>query len=106
MGKDNQPRVRQAAQLARKAGNRGGYDRILIVTEGSKTEPHYLADIRTDYRLHTANVQLCPSQFGTTPLQVVEFAEHLFAKGDPAQDIPPRAFEQIYAVFDRDAHFT
>lgn len=106
MGKDNQPKTRQAAQLARKVGQRAGYDRILIVSEGSKTEPQYLSEIRADYRLHTANVQVCPSLLGTTPLQVVEYAEHLFVGGDVTQDIQPRAFERVYAVFDRDDHAT
>ena len=106
MGKDNQPKARQAADLARKSGKRASYDRILIVSEGSKTEPLYLGEIRAEYRLPTANVQVHPSQFGTTPLQVVEYAEHLFVNGDEAKDIQPRAFEQIYAVFDRDDHDT
>lgn len=106
MGKDNQPKVRQAAQLARKAGQRAGYDRILIVSEGSKTEPHYLGEIRAEYRLHTANVQVQPGLFGTTPVQVVEYAEHLFANGDELRNVQPLAFEQIYAVFDRDDHAT
>lgn len=106
MGKDKQPKVRQAAQLARKAGRRAGYDRILIVSEGSKTEPHYLGEIRVEYRLHTANVQVQPGLFGTTPAQVVEYAEHLFVNGDEARNILPRAFEQVYAVFDRDDHAT
>lgn len=106
MGKDNQPKIRQAAQLARKAGRRASYDRILIVSEGSKTEPLYLGEIRSKYRLHTANVQVQHSQFGTTPLQVVEYAENLFVNGDEAKNIQPRAFEQVYAVFDRDDHAT
>jgi hypothetical protein len=104
MGKDNQPKARQAKQLARKAGKRAGYDRILIVTEGSKTEPFYLGEIRKEYRLQTTNVQVQHSQFGTSPLRVVEYAEHLFANGDEGKNIQPRAFEQVYAVFDRDDH--
>jgi len=106
MGKDNQPKTRQAADLARKSGKRASYDRILIVCEGSKTEPLYLGEIRAEYRLPTTNVQVHPSQFGTTPLQVVEYAEHQFVNGDEARDIQPRAFEQIYVVFDRDDHDT
>lgn len=104
MGKDNQPKVRQVNQLERKSGKRASYERILIVSEGSKTEPFYLGEIRTHYRLHTANVQVQPSQFGTSPLHVVEYAEHLFVNGDEAKNIQPRAFEQVYAVFDRDDH--
>ncbi len=104
MGKDNQPKVRQAAQLARKAGRRETCDRILIVSEGSKTEPLYLNEIRSEYRLSTASVQVQPSQFGTSPLLVVEYAEDLFINGDPGKNIQPRAFERVYAVFDRDEH--
>ena len=106
MGQDNQPKHRQAAQLARKAGQRAGYDRILIVTEGSKTEPLYLGEIRSKYRLQTANVQVQHSQYGTSPIQIVEYAEHLFVNGDEDKYIQPRAFEQVYVVFDRDDHET
>lgn len=106
MGKDNQPKARQSKQLARKSGRRVGYDRILIVSEGSKTEPLYLNEIRAEYRLSTTNVQVQPSQFGTTPLQVVEYAEHLFLNGDDTRYIEPHAFERVFAVFDRDDHAT
>jgi hypothetical protein len=104
MGKDNQPKARQAAQLARKVGKSAGYDRILIVTEGSKTEPLYLGEIRSQYRLKTANVQVQHSLLGTAPLQIVEYAEQLLVNGDEAKNIQPRAFEQVYVVFDRDDH--
>lgn len=104
MGKDNQPKVRQANQLERKVGKRASYDRILIVSEGSKTEPFYLNEIRANYRLSTTNVQVQHSQFGTSPLKVVEYAEHLFVNGDETKNIQPRAFEQVYVVFDRDDH--
>jgi len=106
MGKDKQPKARQAAQLARKVGKSAGYDRILIVCEGSKTEPLYLREIRSKFRLSTANVEVQHSQFGTTPLQVVEFAEHLFLNGDEDREIPKKGFEQVYVVFDRDDHET
>ncbi|WP_297462925.1 RloB domain-containing protein [Ferrovum sp.] len=97
MGKDNQPKARQAAQLARKAGHRASYDRILIVTEGSKTEPLYLGEIRKEFRLQIANVQVQHSQYGTSPLRIMEYAEHLFVNGDEEKNIQPRAFEQDYS---------
>ncbi|MFZ5560732.1 MAG: hypothetical protein ACOY41_04260 [Pseudomonadota bacterium] len=53
MGRDNQPRDRQLARKVRKAASRASYARILIVTEGSKTEPLYLEEIRVAYRLTT-----------------------------------------------------
>ena len=106
MGRDNQPKARQAAKLARKRAQRSPYERILIVSEGSKTEPHYFREIRAHYRLNTANVQVHPSAIGTQPLQVVEFAEELFLRGDEPKRIQARAFEQVYALFDRDEHAT
>jgi len=104
MARDNSPNERQQKQLARKLGRRASYDRILIVTEGSKTEPNYFSEIRAAYRLHTANVEVQPSERGTAPIQVVQYAQALFEQGDRYKNIQPRAFEQVYAVFDRDDH--
>lgn len=106
MGRDNQPKVRQLARSAHKEGRRASYARILIVTEGSKTEPLYLEDIRAAYQLHSANVAVQPSQLGTAPIQVVRHALQLFEGGDLQKGIRPRSFEQVYAVFDRDDHHT
>ena len=72
MARDNSPQERQQKQLARKQGRRASYDRILIVSEGSKTEPNYFREIRAAYRLHTANVEVRPSELGTAPIQVVQ----------------------------------
>jgi hypothetical protein len=104
MARDNSPKERQRKQLERKQGRRASYDRILIVSEGSKTEPNYFREIRTIYRLHTANVKVLPGELGTAPIQVVQYAKKLFENGDHQKQIQPRAFEQVYAVFDRDDH--
>jgi len=104
MARDNSPKERQKKQLERKLGRRASYDRILIVSEGSKTEPNYFSEIRAAYRLHTANVEVRPSELGTAPIQVVQYARDLFENGDRHKYIQPRAFEQVYAVFDRDDH--
>jgi len=40
MARDNAPQERQRKQLERKRAQRASYDRILIVSEGSKTEPN------------------------------------------------------------------
>ncbi len=104
MGRDNSPKERHRKQLERRLNRRASYDRILIVSEGSKTEPNYFGEIRAAYRLHTANVQVRPSQLGTSPVQVVQYAQQLFEHGDGHKRIQPRAFEQVYAVFDRDNH--
>jgi hypothetical protein len=104
MARDNSPKERQRQQLERKRARRASHDRILIVSEGSKTEPNYFREIRQFYRLHTANVEVQPSELGTAPIQVVEYAKQLFESGHRHKNIQPRAFEQVYAVFDRDDH--
>ncbi len=104
MARDNSPKVRQKKQLERKQGRRASYDRILIVSEGSKTEPNYFREIRAAYHLHTANVEVRASELGTAPIQVVQYAQYLFEHGDRHRNIPERAFEKVYAVFDRDDH--
>lgn len=104
MARDNSPMERQRQQLERKRARRASYDRILIVSEGSKTEPNYFGEIRQAYRLHTANVEVRPSELGTAPIQVVQYAKELFESGDRHKNIQPKAFEQVYAVFDRDDH--
>ncbi len=103
MGRDNFPKNRGKKQLERKLNRRASYDRILIVSEGSKTEPNYFKEIKSNCRLPTANVQIYPGK-GTDPIQVVEYAKTLFVSGDPHKKIQSRAFEQVYAVFDRDDH--
>ncbi len=104
MGRENQPKIRQLRRREAKESRRASYARILIVTEGSKTEPMYLEEIRAEHRLHSANVEVQPGQLGTAPLQVVEYARQLFEGGDLYKGIRPRSFEQVYAVFDRDDH--
>lgn len=106
MARDSAPRERQRRQLERKQGRRASYDRILIVSEGRKTEPNYFREIRAAHRLRTAHVEVQPSELGTEPIQVVQYARALFENGDRHKRIEPRAFEQVYAVFDRDDHRT
>ena len=104
MGKDFSPKIRQRADLSRKQARRASYDRLLIVCEGSKTEPNYFKEIRQTYRLHTANVAIHPSKLGTAPIQVVQYAKELFENGNAHMQIKARAFEQVFVVFDRDNH--
>lgn len=107
MGKDNQPKHRQAARdLRRRAAVRQPYERLLIVCEGEKTEPQYLCEIQQAYRLATAHVQVLHSQIGTEPRRVLEYALTVFKEGDHARGIHARAFDRIVVVFDRDEHDT
>lgn len=105
MGKDGQPKHRQAArELQRRAAQRQPAERLLIVCEGAKTEPLYLGEIRQQLRLPSANVQVQPAALGTEPLRIVDYAERLFTHGTRALEIHPRSFDRVVAVFDRDEH--
>lgn len=104
MARDNSPKIRQRAQLERKKTLRASYDRILIVWEGRKTEPLYFKEIKSVYRLQTANVEVHPSAIGTDPIQVVRYAQQLFEAGDPHKRLRAKAFEKVFAIFDRDDH--
>jgi len=104
MGRDNQAKDRQLRRKVAKEARRASYARILIVTEGSKTEPLYLEEIRGAHQLHSANVEVQPGQMGTAPIQVVRYAQQLFEEGNLHKGIRPKSFDQVYAVFDRDDH--
>lgn len=96
VGRDNHPRVRQQRKIHRKKSIRESYDRILIVCEGSKTEPQYFEEIRQFYRLNTANIRVLHSEYGTTPQQIVDFARD--------KCLETKQWEKVYCVFDRDDH--
>ncbi len=105
MGENNQAKHRQEGRsLRRRSATRKSADRILIICEGSKTEPQYLDEIRQEQRLPTAYVYVIGAAEGNDPLSVVNYAEKLFLHGDSHRRIDPKAFDQIIVVFDRDEH--
>jgi hypothetical protein len=91
-------RQRLAHDLDRKKGKRPSHDRILIICEGSKTEPNYFAEIRILRRARSAHIRIVPGGYGTEPRQIVEFALDEF--------LGSREYERVYTVFDRDDHLT
>lgn len=68
------------------------------MSEGSKTEPNYFEEIRQQNSIPTLHVKVLPSSYGTQPRQVVNCAEDIATK--------TKAYERVYAVFDRDDHST
>ena len=107
MGADNSPKIRQAKRTHnRLEAKLKGNSRILIVAEGEKTEPNYFLEIRQLLRLPAASVAIHPSADGTDSLTVVNYAERIFINGDPHKKIACKAFDAIYAIFDRDDHQT
>lgn len=79
---------------ARRSPTREPYDYVLIVCEGSKTEPNYLKELRIKRQLGNANIEICRPP-GNDPMSIVEFAEKRIKKDD---------FTRGYCVFDRDGH--
>jgi len=92
MARDHHQKTRQKNHLLRKKPFSRGCDRILIITEGEKTEPHYFEEIRKHYRLSTASIEIMQSKYGTTPQQVVNFAV------DRCKET--KEYEAVYCVFD------
>ena len=89
---------RQRGQLRRKGPKREPYDRVLILCEGSKTEPSYFRSLVDWYRLSTANVVITGS--GSDPSSLVNKAKSLRDKEKRRGD----QYDAVYCVFDRDQH--
>lgn len=83
---------RRPETYARRGPTREPYDVVLIVCEGTKTEPNYFGRLRTVYRLSSANIYITPAD-GSDPMSIVTYGEARL--GD---------FDRIYCVFDRDGH--
>ncbi len=88
-------RGREPQSLRRRGPARQPYDYVLIVCEGSKTEPTYLWDLAADLQLSNANV-VVTGEGGSAPISVVNDAIARFA-ADPE-------FDRVYCVFDKDRH--
>jgi len=72
-------------------------ERILIVCEGAKTEPHYFEEIRLFSRNSSATIEIYGKECGSAPLSVVQFAQQRWQESG-------KDFDQIFCVFDRDRH--
>jgi RloB-like protein len=88
--------TRSAKTFARRAPTREPYDVVLIVCEGTKTEPNYLRGLRLAYSLSSTNIIILHGGV-TDPRSIVEFALSEMGK-DP--------YDRVYCVFDRDGHQT
>jgi hypothetical protein len=85
--------MRGAKSYVRRGATREQYDYVMIVCEGSKTEPKYFQRLKEVHRLSNANIQIARPD-ATDPMSLVAFAETMLARG----------FDRIYCVFDRDGH--
>jgi len=95
----NRRKARVAGDLERRKSKRAPYDRVLIVCEGSKTEPNYLQELIDCLELNSANVEVDGSS-GSSPVSVVQHAKSRYAEEKRKND----AFDRVFCVFDKDAH--
>lgn len=103
MGTDNLFHKRKAKKdkdLKRRKSKRDLYDFVLIVCEGDKTEPLYLKEMIKDFRLNTANVEICGRECGSSPDSVHKFAKDRLKQSKDYKD----PYDKIFCVFDKDAH--
>ncbi|WP_037316214.1 RloB family protein [Ruegeria halocynthiae] len=95
MVKRGRRRAKGKEDFARGRAKRQERDKVLIVTEGEKTEPDYFRRLISELGLTTAKVRIT-GEGGSAPISVVEMAEGILEHDDD--------YEQIYMVFDRDRH--
>lgn len=104
MGKENRFRKRNpkgARELQRGKHKRERYDKVLIVTEGKKTEPEYFNDLKKYHKIHSANIKIDGSS-DSSPDSVVKYGRKLYEDERSRGD----AFDRVYFVFDKDTHLT
>ena len=94
-------KARSSAALQRQQRERSRMPRFLIVCEGTKTEPHYLRELRDTLRIRPQMVCIAPND-GSSPNRVVDHALGLYPEDAEGGD----AYDKVYCVFDRDRHST
>lgn len=88
-------RKREASlSLKRLKNKRESYDFVLIVCEGEKTEPNYLAGLCDDLQLSSTNIKVMG--VGADPLSLVNFALQEFDRN--------KDYDRVYCIFDKDTH--
>jgi len=89
---------REARALAREQALRDQYAKILIVCEGTKTEPNYFKAMRGRLGLNPRNVIIYDKPTGCDPLKIVKLASDKICND--------KDYDEGYCVFDRDSHQT
>lgn len=94
-------KARNVGNLQRRPPERDPYERILIVSEGSETEPNYFNGIKDDLKLDTAEVEVDGSS-GSSPKSVIRHAKKRYDEAKSKGD----TFDHVYCVIDKDEHPT
>lgn len=96
MAKKRKPR-----NVSREAPSRESYERVLVVCEGSKTEPNYLKEIAKLHKLSTANITIDGSG-DSSPISVVNHAIDVYEKDKRNGG----SYDKVFCVYDRDTAST
>lgn len=94
-------RAATSSSLKRKPATLEPAKRILIVCEGSVTEPEYFKFLKRKKKLPNLDIDICGEECGSSPFSVVSFAEE---KANSEGRYDNGGYDQVYCVFDRDAH--
>lgn len=103
MGTDNifhRRKAKKAKDVQRNKALRERYQKVLIVSEGSKTEPNYFTEIKSHYEINTANIRIS-GKCGSDPVSVVRHGKELYAE-EIQKGLEP--YDRVFCVFDRDQH--
>ena len=92
------PRRKPRSSPGRRGAKRESYDRVLIVCEGTRTEPLYFRELADHYRLGTANIVVVG--YGADPHTVVREAKQLRQQEKQRGE----KYDTVYCVFDHDEH--
>ena len=100
MGTDDLFKRRKAKKeslIHRRKAQIESYDRVLIVCEGTKTEPIYLESMRSYFDLSQTNIVIDPNS-DSSPGSVVKYALEKIRR---ERDNP---YNRVFCVIDRDTH--
>ncbi|MEZ5690164.1 MAG: RloB family protein [Rickettsiales bacterium] len=90
-------------KFARKPPTKSPRDRILIVCEGEKTEPHYFEELCRDLNLSiNTEVKIFGKECGSAPSSVYDYTIQELEKD--LKDTRYDNYDIAYCVFDKDNH--
>ncbi|MBC3376673.1 RloB domain-containing protein [Pseudomonas sp. SWRI92] len=103
MGSDNffhRRKAKKAKDVQRSKALRERYPKVLIVSEGSKTEPNYFNEIKSHYEINTANIRIS-GECGSDPVSVARHGKNLYLD-EIRKGLEP--YDRVFCVIDRDQH--
>ena len=96
------PSKKKSSSLSRRTAQREPYELVLIVCEGSKTEPNYLESLRDAENLSSVNI-VVSGNGGSDPMSVVNDAIRLY-KERAEEKNASTLYDRVYCLIDRDKH--